>query len=46
VWVQGSVLYYCTPARGTGRLPIDSIDRPATLQLNAEKHIDLWLAGD
>lgn len=43
VWVQGNALCYYTPDQSTGRMPIDSIDREATRQLNAGKHLNLWL---
>jgi hypothetical protein len=43
VWVQGNALFYYTPDHSTGRILIDSIDREATRQLNAGKHLNLWL---
>lgn len=43
VWVQGNALCYYTPHHSTGRMLVDSIDREATRQLNAEKQLNLWL---
>ena len=43
VWVQGNALCYYTPDQSTGRMLIDSIDREATRQFNAGKHLSLWL---
>lgn len=43
VLVQGNALCYYTPDQSTGRMRIDSIDREATQQLNAGKHLSLWL---
>lgn len=43
VWVQDRSLCYVAPDGGTGRVPIDSIDRAATIQRNAEKDLKLPL---
>jgi hypothetical protein len=42
VWVQGNAVCYYRPDHSTGRMPLDSIDRQATRQRNAEQQL-LWL---
>jgi hypothetical protein len=47
VWGQDDAVCYATPDGGQGRMLIDSIDRKATRQRNAEKQPNFWLpAGD
>ena len=43
VWVQDHYLCYVAPDGSTGRVSIDSIDRTATMQRNAEKDLKLPL---
>jgi hypothetical protein len=43
VWVQDHSLCYAAPDGSTGRIPIDSIDRAATMQRNSEKDLKLPL---
>jgi len=46
VWVQDNTLCYLAPGGSQGRMPIDSIDRQATRQRNAEKHLNFWLPAE
>src|SRR5207249_5074347 len=39
VWVQDKFVCYFAPDGSSGRMPIDSIDREATRQRNAEKQL-------
>jgi hypothetical protein len=43
VWAQDHSLCYIAPNGTSGRTPIESIDREATIQRNAEKNLRLWL---
>jgi hypothetical protein len=43
VWLQGDALCYYAPDHSTGRIPLDSIDREATRQRNAEQQLSLSL---
>ena len=46
VWVQDDTLRYVTPDGSESRMPIDSIDRQATRQRNAEKQLNICLPAD
>jgi hypothetical protein len=46
VWVQDDALCYVTPDGSESRMPIDSIDRQATRQRNAEKQLNICLPAD
>jgi hypothetical protein len=47
VWIQDDAICYAKPDGGQGQMSIDSIDRKATRQRNAEKQLNFWLpAGD
>jgi hypothetical protein len=46
VWVQDDALCYVTPDGSESCMPIDSIDRQATLQRNAEKQLNTCLPAD
>ena len=47
IWVEDETLWYLAPDGARGRTPIDFIDRQATRERNAEKHLNFWLpAGD
>ena len=46
VWVQDDTLCYVTPDGSESRMPIDSIDRQATGQRNAEKQLNICLPAD
>ena len=43
VWVQDHSLCYVAPDGSTGQIPIDAIDRAATIERNAEKDLKLSL---
>jgi hypothetical protein len=43
VWVQDQTLCFFTPDGNKGRMAIESVDRQATRQRNAEKQLSLWL---
>jgi len=44
VWVQDNAVCFVTPDGDQGRIPLDSIDRKATRQRNAEKQTELLVA--
>ena len=46
LWVQDDALHYVTPDGSESRMPIDSIDRQATRQRNAEKQLNICLPAD
>jgi hypothetical protein len=46
VWAQDDTLCYVTPDGSESRMPIDSIDRQATLQRNVEKQLNICLPAD
>ncbi len=46
VWVEDDALCYVTSGGSQGRMPIDSIDRQATHQRNAEKRLNFWLPDE
>ena len=46
VWVQDEALCYVTLDGSQRRAPIVSIDRQATSQRNAEKHLYFWLPAE
>jgi len=46
VWVQDDALGYVTPDGSESRMPMDSIDRQATRQRNAEKQLKICLPAD
>ena len=46
VWVQDDAVCYATPDGGQDRMPIDSIDRKATRQRNADQQLNWLPAGD
>jgi hypothetical protein len=43
VWVQHDTLSYIAPDGGQGKLPMESVNREQTKQVNAEKGLTLWL---
>jgi hypothetical protein len=46
VWVQDDAVCFVSPDGSQGRMPIDSIDRKATRQRNAEKQLNFWLPSE
>jgi len=46
VWVQDDALCYVTPDGSESRMPIDSIDRQATRQRNAETQLNICFPAD
>ena len=46
VWVEDDALRYVKPDGSESRMPIDSIDRQATRQRNAEKQLNICLPAD
>jgi hypothetical protein len=43
VWVEGEAVHFITPDGGGGALPLASVDRPATQNVNAQKGLTLRL---